>query len=132
MPSLLEDERFATNELRLENYDSVTPIIKDYFKDKTKAELTEAFNAYKIPNSPVNTIPKLMHNEQLKARNMLVPMHDDGVGDYLAMGNPMMLSETPAVLEKGAPSMGRDTKAVLMEYGYTEDEVNKLAENEVI
>lgn len=132
MPSLLEDERFATNELRLENYDIVTPIIKDYFKYKTKAELTEAFNAYKIPNSPVNTIPELMHNEQLKARNILVPMHDDGVGDYLAIGNPMMLSETPAVLEKGAPSMGKDTKAVLMEYGYTEDEVNKLSENEVI
>lgn len=132
MPELLEDARFATNELRLENYDILTPILTEYFKTKTKAELTEAFNANNIPSSPVNTIPELMDHPQLKARGMLVPMHDDGVGDYLAMGNPMLLSETPAVLEKGAPSMGRDTVSVLKEYGYTDAEIEAFAAGEVV
>lgn len=132
MPELLEDARFATNELRLEHYDILTPILTEYFKTKTKAELTEAFNANNIPSSPVNTIPELMDHPQLKARGMLVPMHDDGVGDYLAMGNPMLLSETPAVLEKGAPSMGRDTVSVLKEYGYTDAEIEAFAAGEVV
>lgn len=132
MPELLEDARFATNELRLENYDILTPILTEYFKTKTKAELTEAFNANNIPSSPVNTIPELMDHPQLKARGMLVPMRDDGVGDYLAMGNPMLLSETPAVLEKGAPSMGRDTVSVLKEYGYTDAEIEAFAAGEVV
>lgn len=131
-PDLLEDERFATNELRLKNYDIITPIIKDYMKDKTKAELTKAFSANKIPCSPVNTIPELMHNEQLKARNMLVPMHDDGIGDYIAMGNPMMLSETPAVLKDGAPTMGRDTMKVLKEFGYSDSDAEAFKAAEVI
>lgn len=132
MPELLEDARFASNELRLEHYDILTPILTEYFKTKTKAELTEAFNANNIPSSPVNTIPELMDHPQLKARGMLVPMHDDGVGDYLAMGNPMLLSETPAVLEKGAPSMGRDTISVLKEYGYTDAEIEAFAAGEVV
>lgn len=132
MPELLEDARFATNELRLEHYDILTPILTEYFKTKTKAELTEAFNANNIPSSPVNTIPELMDHPQLKARGMLVPMRDDGVGDYLAMGNPMLLSETPAVLEKGAPSMGRDTVSVLKEYGYTDAEIEAFAAGEVV
>ena len=132
MPELLEDARFASNELRLENYDILTPILTEYFKTKTKAELTEAFNANNIPSSPVNTIPELMHSPQLQARGMLVEIHDDGVGDYLAMGNPMMLSETPAVLEKGAPSMGRDTVSVLKEYGYTDAEIEAFAAGEVV
>ena len=132
MPELLEDARFATNELRLEHYDILTPILTEYFKTKTKAELTEAFNANNIPSSPVNTIPELMDHPQLKARGMLVPMHDDGVGDYLAMGNPMLLSETPAMLEKGAPSMGRDTVSVLKEYGYTDAEIEAFAAGEVV
>lgn len=132
MPELLEDARFASNELRLEHYDILTPILTEYFKTKTKAELTEAFNANNIPSSPVNTIPELMDHPQLKARGMLVPLRDDGVGDYLAMGNPMLLSETPAVPEKGAPSMGRDTVSVLKEYGYTDAEIEAFAAGEVV
>lgn len=132
MPELLEDERFATNELRLQNYDIVTPIIKDYMKDKTKAELTETFNAYKIPCSPVNTIPELMNSPQLKARNMLVPIHDEGIGDYIATANPMFLSETPAVIKDGAPMMGRDTDKILKELGYTAEDIDRLRTAEAV
>lgn len=119
MPALLEDERFSSNELRIENYDIITPILTEYFQTKTKAELTEAFNTNKIPSSPVNTIPEMMEHPQLKVRNMLIEIEDECVGKYIAMGNPMMLSETPAVLDKGAPKKGRDTEKILKELGYT-------------
>ena len=132
MPELLADERFATNELRLKNYDIVTPLIQAKIKTMTKAELTEAFNAYKIPNAPVNTIPELMHHPQLEARGMLIDLVDDEIGAYKAMGNPMMMDLTPAVIEKGAPSMGRDTDAVLKEFGYSEEEIKSLYDNEII
>ena len=132
MPELFNDERFATNELRLKNYDIITPIIKDFMKDKTKEELCNLFNAYKIPCSPVNTIPELMHSEQLKARNMLIPIHDEGIGDYVAMGNPMIMSETPAIIKYGAPTMGRDTEKILSEYGYSKEEINDFTLNEII
>ena len=125
IPGLHDDERFATNDLRLEN-------LQEYFKGRTKAELTEAFNAQNIPSSPVNTIPELMEHPQLIARNMLVDVVDDGVGPYKAMGNPMMLSETPAVIEKGAPLLGANTKDVLMEYGYTKDQIASFVENGVV
>lgn len=132
MPELLEDERFKSNELRLENYDIVTPIITEVLETKTKEELTGMFNAYKIPCSPVNTIPELMENEQLKARNMLIEVDDENVGTYTAMGNPMMLSETPAVIDRGAPAMGKDTDMVLKDFGYSEDEIKTFTENEII
>ena len=101
-------------------------------KDKTKAELTETFNAYKIPCSPVNTIPELMNSPQLKARNMLVPIHDEGIGDYIATANPMFLSETPAVIKDGAPMMGRDTDKILKELGYTAEDIDRLRTAEAV
>ena len=119
MPQLLEDERFATNELRIENYAIITPILTEYFRTKTKAELTDAFNANKIPSSPVNTIPEMMAHPQLKARNMLVEVEDQGVGKYTAIGNPMMLSETPAEIKKGAPLLGQQTVQICEEFGLT-------------
>lgn len=132
MPELLEDERFTTNELRVANYDVLTPIITEYMQTKTKAELTEVFNANKIPNSPVNTIPEMMHHPQLKARNMLIDLEDENVGKYVAMGNPMMMSETPAVIEKGSPAMGRDTEKILKDFGYTDEDIKQFAACEAI
>lgn len=131
-PELADDPRFATNALRIENYGVVTPIITAFCMTKTKAELTEIFNSYNIPNSPVNTIPELMESPQLKARNMLIEIEDDGVGTYTAMGNPMMMDLTPAVIHDGAPSLGRDTRKVLEELQCSEAQIHTLAENGVV
>ncbi len=132
MPELLQEEKYSTNEGRVALYDELTPKILPFFASKTKAELDEAFAASKLPCSPVNTIPELMHHPQLEARGMLIPLDDAGVGHYTAMGNPMMLSETPAVIEKGAPAMGKDTDAVLKEFGYTEEQIKGFYANEIV
>lgn len=131
MPELLQEEKYSTNESRVALYDELTPKILPFFASKTKAELNDIFLACNLPCSPVNTIPELMEHPQLKARNMLIPVTDDGVGEYLAMGNPMIMSETPAVIEKGAPAMGRDTEKVLLEAGYTADEIAAFVQNEI-
>ncbi len=132
MPELLENERWMSNEARVEDYDELTKIISPFFASKTKKELADIFGETAIPTSPVNTIPELLEHEQLKARDMLVPMHDDGIGDYIAMGNPMKMDMTPPVLDKGAPSMGRDTDAVLKEFGYSDDEIKEFYAKEII
>lgn len=132
MPELLEDERFTTNELRVKNYDILTPILIECFKTKTKAELTGMFTPYKIPNSPVNTIPELMDHPQLKARNMLIEVEDKGVGKYFATANPMHLDKTPATIEKGAPIQGEDTERILKEYGYTDEQLKEFREKGAI
>lgn len=132
MKNLLKDERFLTNDLRVSNYEILTPILLEYFKGKTKKELTEIFNNYKIPNSPVNTIPELMNHPQLEARDMLIKINDEGIGDYLAMGNPMKMNMTPPVVEKGAPTQGRDTERILKEYGFTDKQLENFKRNNII
>lgn len=132
MPELLKEERYSTNEQRVALYDELTPKIVKFFKTRTRAELTEIFNACKLPSSPVNTIPDLMQHPQLEARGMLVDIVDEGVGPYRAMGNPMKMDLTPAVIEYGAPAMGRDTDKVLKEFGYSEAEIRNFAVREVI
>ena len=132
MPELLQEEKYSTNEGRVALYDELTPKILPFFASKTKAELTEAFAESKLPCSPVNTIPELMHHPQLEARGMLIPLEDEGVGHYTAMGNPMLLSETPAVIEKGAPAMGKDTDRVLKEFGFSGEQIKAFYANEIV
>ena len=132
MPELLENERWMSNDNRLEDYDELTAKVLPFFAERTKEELREIFNAYKIPNAPVNTIPELLEDPQLEAREMLIPMDDPSVGPYKATGNPMKLSETPAVIETPAPKLGQHTEAVLAELGYSAEDIASLREAKAI
>ncbi|WP_317855283.1 CaiB/BaiF CoA-transferase family protein [Chakrabartyella piscis] len=132
MPELEKDPRFIDNDTRCKNYAILTPIMTEFFLTKTRAELADIFTAAKIPNSPVSTIPELMEHPQIAAREMLVPMVDPGVGEYLAINNPMKLSVTPASLDKPAPLMGQDTEAILESFGYNAEEIKQFAANGAI
>lgn len=132
MEALLEDERFRTNEDRCRNYEAITPLIAEFFQDKTKAELEEIFRNSGIPNAPVLTVPEIMEHEQIIAREMAVDFHDNGVGDYPAIGNPMKLSATPAALTLSAPLLGQDTETILRSFDFTAEEIRAFQQQGVI
>ncbi len=132
MPELIDDPRFCDNELRCKNYEIITPIITQFFRKKTRAELQEIFSAANIPNAPVLSVPEVMQEPQLKEREMLVELDDPGVGRYQAIGNPMKLSVTPAAIVSGAPLMGQDTESVLSSFGYSTEQIKKFYDNEIV
>lgn len=132
MPELINDPRFVTNELRCKNYDIVTPIITEYFLKKTRKELAERFSSVKIPNAPVLSVPELMENEQINSRGMLNELEDPGIGKYLAIGNPMKLDRAPAEIRCGAPTLGQDSEKILLDVGYTKDDIRTFIEKEII
>ena len=132
MPELIDNPLFQTNELRCMNYSNITPIISVYFANKTRDELLESFTAANIPNAPVLTVPEVMHHPQIKEREMLIDLVDPGVGKYQAIGNPMKLEKTPAVIRHGAPILGQNTSEVLLSFGYTQKEIQEFYDKEVI
>lgn len=131
-PELLEDVRFVNNEARIKNRDELNAVILEFCKNKSKTELMNLFDAHSVANSPVFTVPELIHGDHMKERNMIVEIEDSGVGKYYAMGNPIKMSVTPPVLEKGAPVLGASNLKVLGELGYTSEEIEKLKNNQVI
>ena len=42
------------------------------------------------------------------------------------------MSKTPGGIEVGAPNLGKHTKQYLTQLGYTEEEINALAEKKII
>lgn len=132
MPELIEDSRFIDNDLRCKNYEEFTATVADYFKSKTKNELSDIFVQGGVPSAPVLTVPEVMEHPQIKAREMMQELEDPGIGKYLAIGNPMKLSKTPASLEKAAPLLGQDTDSILKDLGYSNEEIKSLYKNEIV
>lgn len=131
-PELIDDQRFHNNAQRCKNFKEIDPILCEFMLGKTRDELQELFSAVAIPNAPVLSVPEIINHQQIKDRNMIININDPGVGDYIAMGNPMKMNMTPAVYEKGAPLLGQDTENILNEFGFSKKEIDELKKAEII
>ena len=66
------------------------------------------------------------------AREMLVDTHDPDLGTIHNIGIPVKLSATPGRIRRRAPALGEHSAEVLLERGFTQEEVDGLLAEGVI
>ena len=130
---IASDPRFITNPLRNENYQALRPILADRFMTKTAEEWQFMFDEAGIPCGPINTVDKVVKNEQVVAREMILEVEHPVAGTTRIPGIPIKLSRTPGEIRMAAPVLGADTEKLLSQYlGLTSDQVAELREKQVI
>lgn len=131
--NIVDDERFADNPKRNINYEALRPIIAEKIKLKTSAQWQEIFNANGVPNGPINSVDKVMEDEQVLAREMIVEVEHPVAGPFKMPGVPVKLSETPGRVRTPAPLLGQHSREILKEVLEMDDvEIEKLIETRVI
>jgi len=127
------DPRFATNPQRNEHYAELRPILAEKFMTKTAEEWQPMFDKAGIPSGPINTVDKVVKNEQVVAREMILEVEHPVAGTTRVPGIPIKLSRTPGEIRMAAPVLGADTEKLLNQYlGLTSDQVAELREKQVI
>ena len=61
------------------------------------------------------------------AREMVVEVEHPVVGKMKTLGIPVKLSETPGNVRRAAPTLGQDTREILEELNYTDEEIESMA-----
>jgi crotonobetainyl-CoA:carnitine CoA-transferase CaiB-like acyl-CoA transferase len=74
----------------------------------------------------------VVEDPQVLANNYLIHVDHPTYGPLKTMGFPWDLSETQASWRRGAPKLGEHTEEVLLEIGYSREEIAKLREEGVI
>lgn len=129
-PELLEDERFANNDLRVKNYkNGLMGILRNWAKDFTKKELEEMMDKAGIPCGPVLNIKEAIEHPHTVAREMIVHIDHPTAGDMAFQGVVPKLSETPGTVDTPSPTLGQHNCEI---FGLTEEEAAKLHEEGVI
>ena len=129
-PELLEDPRYANNDLRCKNYiPDLQALIRDWCKDYTKKELENIMDEAGIPCGPVLDVKEAIEHPHIQARDMMVHCEHPTVGDMYFQGCVIKLSETPGGVDSAPPLLGQHNREI---FGLTEEEEKALHEEGVI
>jgi crotonobetainyl-CoA:carnitine CoA-transferase CaiB-like acyl-CoA transferase len=131
-PELTADPRFATNGDRVENRETLRPVLAAAFASRTTTDWIVALDAAGIPCGPINDIVQAFASPEAVALGMTVEQEHPAFGLIRQVGLPFQLSATPASIRTPPPALGEDSDAILGELGYGPAEIEGLRDRGVI
>lgn len=114
-PDLITDPRYATNTARVENNDTLDPIVAGFMAAHTQAENLALFAEAGVTVGPVCDVADLMGDPFVAERECLIELPDEEMGALPMHNIPVRFSATPGALARPAPALGADNEAILDE-----------------
>lgn len=121
-------EDFPTNELRMENRDSLTRKLARLFKGETVEYWIDLLEHAGLPVGRVLTIGEAFDDPQARHHDMLVEFEHPVAGHVRSTGSPLRLDGEQARSSSLPPTLGQHTRAILHEMGVDEDTIEKMIE----
>ena len=126
LEGVADDERYATNLARVQNADTLVPLIAEKLAarnaDATYAEL----EAIGIPAGPLNSFEDTLQMPQVKARELVRQLDHPNAGRVNYIANPVRFSGDQATATRPPPLLAEHTDEVLREIGMTEERIAEL------
>jgi crotonobetainyl-CoA:carnitine CoA-transferase CaiB-like acyl-CoA transferase len=130
-PDLVDDERFADHHARGRNAEALATVLDDLFATRTFAEWKQALGGIDAPWAPVQAVEELLEDPQVIANDYLGEVSLDDGSSYRLPRVPVQFDEKAPDL-RPAPEHGQHTESVLLELGYTWDDITAFAESGAI
>jgi crotonobetainyl-CoA:carnitine CoA-transferase CaiB-like acyl-CoA transferase len=127
---LANDPRYQTTEGRAQHCVALRQTIGETFATKTQAEWIPLLEG--IPYAPMQSVKEAINDPQARASGCFVSYDHPAYGRIEGVANPVFLSRTPADVRMPAPEFGQHTEGVLLEAGYTWEDIGLFKEQRVI
>lgn len=125
-PDLHDNPRFGsyftTPEIRAE----LREVFGEIFATRTTAEWTERLAAEEQRFAPVREHPEVVADPQTAANDYIVEVDHPDWGPTQMVGCPITLSDTPTRWGTEVAELGQHTEEVLVEFGFSWDEIGQL------
>ncbi len=112
-PELARDPRWDTEAKRVQNRDTLIPLLNEILGGRTAGEWMARFEAVGVPAGRINSVGEVCESAHLKARGMIVTLPHTKAGQVTMMGVPIRLHATPGRAATAPPMLGQHTDQVL-------------------
>ncbi len=112
-PELRQDARFLDNAARVEQRDTLVPMLEERFRRHPVGYWVERFEAHNVACAPLHKLDQVLTHPQVLANGMVVDVRQaDGTTQQL-LGTPFKLGEGGGTAATAPPALGADTDAIL-------------------
>ena len=120
------DPRFADIASRRANQAGMWRRLGEFAAGHTKWEMRDLLNGLDVPCGPIMSTADLVDDEHVRLREMIVPVPHPERGEFLNVGCPIKLSDSPAEVGR-SPLLGEHTDELLGEVlGYDPERIEAL------
>ena len=126
-PELLDDERFASYRGRVRDHaPELIAILDDVFAQRPAEEWVRTLNERGVFCTPVQDYEAISRDPQVLANGYIVDVERPDGPPVRMVATPVQLSKTPTRIRGLAPELGQHTEEVLIEAGFSWEEIDAL------
>lgn len=120
------NEEFS-NQMDMSKWPDLINKLEGLFKTKTQNEWSELLENTDVCYAPVLSIDEARNHPHMKSRNNFI-----SIDDVIQPSPAPRFSKTNSESPKKAPKVGENNEEILLQIGYTKDEINSFKERKII
>lgn len=133
LPHLPQDDKYASSVARVENQDTLLPLLANSFATKDTAYWVEKLDRASLVAGKVRSIGEALAAPEVVARGMICKLEHATAGRLKIVGSPLKMSESPVKAPSTLPGLGEHTLSVLSELlQFSAEDIASLASRAAI
>ena len=128
----LRNERFNSHSKRSAHSEEIIALLDEVIGQRTLKEWTPIFEKYQFIWEPVQALDEVINDPQVVSNHCIETLETPDGKVESQLGVPFHLSRDWPHPRKKAPELGQHTEEILLELGYTWDDIQFLKKEHVI
>jgi crotonobetainyl-CoA:carnitine CoA-transferase CaiB-like acyl-CoA transferase len=129
---MLTDPLFETPLARFQNREALVAELEKSFATRPRNEWVDLLKKADVPCGPVNDYSEVASDPQILANGYIEELEHPHLGAIRVPSSPIRMSKHKTGAQAFAPELGQHTEAILLDVGYSWDDIAALKEAQVI
>jgi crotonobetainyl-CoA:carnitine CoA-transferase CaiB-like acyl-CoA transferase len=132
LEAIRDDPRFQAMAERQAHSAELVPLIDAAMARRTRDEWKEVLDRHGLVWAPVQSVDEVVVDPQVRENGYVVEIEHPSLGRFETIATPVRFSNSRVEARGPAPEVGQHTEEVLLERGYSWEEITSLRESGAI